>query len=92
MANETPTTQSAENTAQNAEALTPVTDPKATIKLEGQSFEVDARLAQQDTTLKAVLQPHFSAVENANITREVKDGKLTVTIVKKAQHKGSPES
>lgn len=67
---------------------TPVTDPKATIKIEGQEFELDAALAQEDKTLKTVLQPHFASIENANITREVKDGKLTVTIVKRAQHKG----
>lgn len=66
-----------------------VTDPKATIKIEGQSFELDAALAQEDKTLKVVLQPHFASVENANITREIKDGKLTVTIVKRAQHKGA---
>ncbi|MBA2377964.1 MAG: hypothetical protein H0V76_00130 [Blastocatellia bacterium] len=65
-----------------------VTDPKATIKIEGQTFDLDAALAQEDNTLKVVLQPHFASVENANITREVKDGKLTVTIVKRAQHKG----
>lgn len=65
-----------------------VTDPKATIKIEGQSFELDAALAQQDKTLKVVLQPHFASIENANITREISDGKLTVTIVKRAQHKG----
>lgn len=65
-----------------------VTDPKATIKIEGQTFELDAALAQEDKTLKVVLQPHFASIENANITREVKDGKLTVTIVKRAQHKG----
>lgn len=67
----------------------PITDPKATIKIEGQSFELDAALAQEDKTLKVVLQPHFASVENANITRDVKDGKLTVTIVKRAQHKGA---
>lgn len=67
---------------------TQVTDPKATIKIEGQTFELDASLAQKDQTLKVVLQPHFASIENANITREVKDGKLTVTIVKRAQHKG----
>jgi diacylglycerol kinase family enzyme len=66
-----------------------VTEPKATIKIEGQEFELDAALAQEDKTLKVVLQPHFASVENANITREVKDGKLTVTIVKRAQHKGA---
>jgi hypothetical protein len=65
-----------------------ITDPKATIKIEGQTIELDAALAQEDKTLKVVLQPLFSSIENANITREVKDGKLTVTIVKRAQHKG----
>ncbi len=66
-----------------------ITEPKATIKIEGQDFELDAALAQDDKTLKVVLQPHFASIENANITREVKDGKLTVTIVKRAQHKGT---
>lgn len=66
-----------------------VTEPKATIKIEGQEFELDAALAQEDKTLKVVLQPHFASIENAYITREVKDGKLTVTIVKRAQHKGA---
>ncbi|MBE7516063.1 MAG: hypothetical protein HS105_05575 [Chloracidobacterium sp.] len=90
MANETQTTQTAASaaTAQNGDPNTPVTDAKATIKIEGQSFELDAALAQDDKTLTVVLQPHFASIENANITREVKDGKLTVTIVKKAQHKG----
>jgi len=90
MANETQTTQTAASTAttQNSDANNSVTDAKATIKIEGQSFELDAALAQDDKTLTVVLQPHFASIENANITREVKDGKLTVTIVKKAQHKG----
>ncbi|MGH9948619.1 MAG: hypothetical protein ACRD6X_15685 [Pyrinomonadaceae bacterium] len=65
-----------------------VTNAMATIKIEGQTFELDAALAQEDKTLKVVLQPHFASIENANITRVVKDGKLTVTIVKRAQHKG----
>ena len=65
-----------------------VTETKATIKIEGQEFELDSSLAQDDKTLTVVLQPHFASIENANITREIKDGKLTVTIVKKAQHKG----
>lgn len=84
--NDSPTadTQAAEETRAQI-----VTDPKATIKIEGQEFDLDAVLAQEDQTLKTVLQPHFASVENANITREVKDGKLTVTIVKRAQHKGT---
>lgn len=92
MANETPTNQPAAESEPaappNAETQARVTDAKATIKIEGQSFELDAALAQEDKTLRVVLQPHFASIENANITREVKDGKLTVTIVKKAQHKG----
>ena len=98
MANETNTPPAeneagTKNTADAAEtepsrAETSVTDPKATIKIEGQTFELDASLAQEDKTLKVVLQPHFASIENANITREVKDGKLSVTIVKRAQHKG----
>jgi hypothetical protein len=66
-----------------------ITEQMALVKIEGQEFELEASLAQDDKTIKMVLQPHFSSVENANITREVKDGKLTVTIVKKAQHKGA---
>ena len=82
--------QKKETTAPEAAAsVETVTEPKATIKIEGQEFELDAALAQEDKTLKVVLQPHFASVENANITREVKDGKLTVTIVKRAQHKGA---
>ncbi len=77
-------TESTEST----NATDPVTDPKATIKIEGQTFDLDAALALEDRSLKVVLQPHFASIENANVTREVKDGKLSVTIVKRAQHKG----
>lgn len=66
-----------------------ITGLHATIKIEGQEFELETVLAEDDKMLKTVLQPHYSSVENASITREVKNGKLIVTIVKKAQHKGS---
>lgn len=66
-----------------------ITQTKATIKIEGQEFELETVLAQDDKMLKTILQPHYSSVENANITRETKDGKLIVTIVKRAQHKGA---
>ena len=69
-----------------------ITETMAVIKIEGQEFELEATLAQDDKLLKTVLQPHFSSIENANITRETKDGRLTVTIVKKAQHKGSSKA
>lgn len=82
-------TNANENESESSSASEPVTDPNATVKIEGQEFELDSSLAQEDKTLKVVLQPHFASIENANITREVKEGKLTVTIVKRAQHKGS---
>ena len=66
-----------------------VTESKATIKIEGQEFELETVLAEDERMLKTVLQPHYSSVENAQFTREVKNGKLIVTIVKRAQHKGA---
>lgn len=83
--------QSSENTAKtspNVGKNEEITEPMATIKIEGQEFELEANLAKDDKILKTVLQPHFASIENANITRDVKDGRLLITIVKKAQHKG----
>ncbi len=65
-----------------------ITEPMARVKIEGQEFELEANLAKDDKILKTVLQPHFASVENANITRNIKDGRLLITIVKKAQYKG----
>ena len=56
-----------------------ITQTKATIKIEGQEFELETVLAKDDKMLKTILQ----------FTRETKDGKLIVTIVKRAQHKGA---
>ncbi len=79
----------AENDSENSGGeQSVVTERTAIIKIEGQELELEAALAQDDKMLKAVLQPYYSSVENASITRDVKEGKLTVTIVKKAQHKG----
>lgn len=72
-------------TAQTTEI---VTEAQAIIKIEGQEFEIEASLAQDDRLLKTILQPYYATLENANITREVNGGKLSVSIVKQAQHKG----
>ena len=66
-----------------------ITEKMAVIKIEGQEFPLEAVLAEDEKMLKTVLQPHFSSIENANITREVKNGQLIVSIVKRAQHKGA---
>lgn len=75
-----------------AQTESSVTEMMAVIKIEGQEFELEAALAQDDKLLKTVLQPHFSSIENAAITRETKDGRLYITIVKKAQHKGASKA
>jgi len=75
-------------TAENIESQAIVTEAMSVIKIEGQEFELEAILAEDDKMLKTILQPHFSSIENANITRDVKEGKLHVSIVKKAQAKG----
>ena len=53
---------------QDASERPVITELKATIKIEGQEFELEAELAQDDKLLKTILQPHFASVENANIT------------------------
>lgn len=64
----------------------------ATIRIEGQEFGLERALADDDKTLRSVLRPHYTGIENALITREEKDDRqLVVTIVKRAQHKGSGE-
>lgn len=80
--------ESSDDGATSAQTIEVVTEARAVIKIEGQEFEIETALAQDDRLLKTILQPHFATLENANITREVMDGKLTVTIVKRAQHKG----
>lgn len=87
-ATETVAENKSENSVDNTGAEAVVTERTAIIKIEGQELELEAALAQDDKMLKAVLQPYYSSVENATITRDVKEGKLTVSIVKKAQHKG----
>lgn len=74
--------------AVSTETTEVITETQAVIKIEGQEFEIEAVLAQDDKLLKTILQPHFAAIENAQITREVTGGKLAVSIVKRAQHKG----
>ncbi len=80
--------EKAENAQEESKIDSEITEPTAKIKIEGQEFELESALAGDDKLLKTVLQPHFSSVENASITREIKNGRLHVTIVKKAQHKG----
>lgn len=61
----------------------------AIIKIEGQEFPLDAAIAADDNLLKTALSPHYPSIKNAQITRETRAGQMVVSIVKKAEHKGS---
>ena len=61
----------------------------AIVKIEGQEFPLDAAIAADDNLLKAALSPHYPSIKNANISRETRAGQMIVSIVKKAEHKGS---
>jgi hypothetical protein len=61
----------------------------AVVKIEGQEFPLDVRVAEKDELLKAALSPHYPSIKNAQITRETRAGQMIVSIVKRAEHKGS---
>ncbi|MDQ3712005.1 MAG: hypothetical protein M3388_07275 [Acidobacteriota bacterium] len=61
----------------------------AIVKIEGQEFPLDVAIAADDNLLKAALSPHYPSIKNAQISRETRAGQMIVSIVKKAEHKGS---
>ena len=61
----------------------------AVVKIEGQEFPLDVCIAADDNLLKAALSPHYPSIKNASISRETRAGQMIVSIVKKAEHKGS---
>ena len=67
-----------------AEAVT-----SAVVKIEGQEFPLPVSIAGDDELLKAALSPHYPSIKNAQISRETRAGQMIVSIVKKAEHKGS---
>ena len=61
----------------------------AVVKIEGQEFPLDVAIAADDSLLKAALSPHYPSIKNAQISRETRAGQMIVSIVKRAEHKGS---
>ncbi len=61
----------------------------AIVKIEGQEFPLDVAIAAADNLLKAALSPHYPSIKNAQISRETRAGQMIISIVKKAEHKGS---
>ncbi len=61
----------------------------AVVKIEGQEFPLPTSIAADDELLKSALSPHYPSIKNAQISRETRAGQMIVSIVKRAEHKGS---
>jgi hypothetical protein len=83
------TTSAAEDAKTQEDAAAATEAATAIVKIEGQEFPLDARVAEKDELLKAALSPHYPSIKNAQISRETRAGQMIVSIVKKAEHKGS---
>lgn len=83
---ETVATNAAEAAKTDESAITALV---AVIKIEGQEFQLDAAIASDDNLLKTALSPYYPSIRNAQISRETRAGQLIVSIVKRAEHKGS---
>jgi hypothetical protein len=93
-ANDTPATNAAANEqatseSENANSQKTEAAQAAIIKIEGQEIPLDAAIAADDNLLKTALSPYYPSIKNAQITRETRIGQMIVSIVKKAEHKGS---
>lgn len=92
-AEETAATEQTTSAAEGAkvEEAAPATAAATTavVKIEGQEFPLDVAIAADDNLLKAALSPHYPSIKNAQISRETRAGQMIVSIVKRAEHKGS---
>jgi hypothetical protein len=59
------------------------------ITTDGSEFEVADEIARDDQRLREALTPFYPELANAEITRSEQEGKLIVTMVKRAGTKGS---
>ena len=86
-AESTVATASATDAAKAQQAETEATS--AVVKIEGQEFPLPTSIAADDELLKSALSPHYPSIKNAQISRETRAGQMIVSIVKRAEHKGS---
>lgn len=86
-AESTVATASATDAAKAQQAETEATS--AVVKIEGQEFPLPTSIAAEDELLKSALSPHYPSIKNAQISRETRAGQMIVSIVKRAEHKGS---
>ena len=86
-AESTGATASATDAAKAQQAETEATS--AVVKIEGQEFPLPTSIAADEELLKSALSPHYPSIKNAQISRETRAGQMIVSIVKRAEHKGS---
>lgn len=60
-----------------------------TIHIDGQEFELSPEIAAKDELLKAALAPFVPWIANAQIDRKEKDGATVVSVIKRADWKGT---
>jgi hypothetical protein len=60
-----------------------------TVNLNGQTFDLDAEIANDDQKLKDALAPYAPDIQNATISRTQSGTKWLVTVTKRAGTKGS---
>lgn len=65
-------------------------DKKYILKIEGQEITISQDIGGlEDSDLKRALTPMFPGAANSKIERAVKDGTVTITVIKLAGSKGS---
>jgi hypothetical protein len=72
------------------------TTPMATLKIEGQEYQIDDAIANGGTTvqesdqiLRDALRPTFEIAAGAIFQREMRDGQLLITLIKRPGPKGT---
>lgn len=60
-----------------------------TIQIDGQNFPLPDEIAAKDELLKAALAPFVPWIANAQIDRKDENGATTVSVIKRADWKGS---
>jgi hypothetical protein len=60
-----------------------------TIQIDGQTFPLPPEIAAKDELLKAALAPFVPWIANAQIDRKEENGATTVSVIKRADWKGS---
>lgn len=61
----------------------------ATIKIDGQTFEIEDEIAKDDDLIRRALTPFYPGASNSTISRVMENDRLVIEVTKKAGSKGS---